>query len=196
MAVEADRQRNEGAAPRSAPTSPLRAPQEPALGPGLRGAATAATVVLLLAGGVLRVVLAILHHGVIWPDETYQMTEAAHRVVFGYGIVPWEFQQGLRSWIGPGFLVPPTALAGVLGLDGMHVVILVKAWVALWATGGAVAPRAGGCRLYALVGLIVYKRPHSARLRGQSTCHGFPWETDRTPCSASLSCDSAGSLWT
>src|SRR5436190_1767625 len=125
MAVEADRQRNEGAAPRSAPTSPLRAPQEPALGPGLRGTATAATVVLLLAGGVLRVVLAILHHGVIWPDETYQMTEAAHRVVFGYGIVPWEFQQGLRSWIGPGFLVPPTALAAGAALAGALLVAAV-----------------------------------------------------------------------
>jgi GPI mannosyltransferase 3 len=155
VAVEADPQRNEGAAPRPAPASLLPARFESALGPGLRGTATAATVVLLLAGGVLRVVLAIVHQGVIYPDETYQMTEAAHRLVFGYGIVPWEFQQGLRSWIGPGFLVPPTALAGVLGLDGLHLMILVKVWVALWTTGGAVAGALGARRLAGpLAGLL------------------------------------------
>jgi hypothetical protein len=39
-----------------------------------------------------------------WPDEIFQTLEQAHRAAFGYGIVPWEFRDGLRSWLFPGFL--------------------------------------------------------------------------------------------
>ena len=38
------------------------------------------------------------------PDEIYQTQEQAHRLVYGYGIVPWEFRDGVRSWILPGLL--------------------------------------------------------------------------------------------
>jgi phosphatidylinositol glycan class B len=104
-----------------------------------------ATTVVLIAGTVIRLRYAMLYQGIIYPDETYQMTEAAHRVVFGYGVIPWEFIQGLRSWAGPGFLLPPTALGARLGLDGVHLMMLVKAWVVLWAglgtAAGAIAAR-------------------------------------------------------
>jgi phosphatidylinositol glycan class B len=39
-----------------------------------------------------------------WPDEIFQSLEQAHRVVFGRGIVPWEFRDGTRSWLFPGVL--------------------------------------------------------------------------------------------
>ena len=42
--------------------------------------------------------------GVFWPDEVHQSLEQAHRLVFGYGFVPWEYQLGARSWILPGLL--------------------------------------------------------------------------------------------
>lgn len=41
-----------------------------------------------------------IHH----PDEIFQSLEQAHRLVFGYGFVPWEFEHAVRSWILPGFL--------------------------------------------------------------------------------------------
>lgn len=45
------------------------------------------------------------------PDEIGQYLEQAHRLVFGQGIVPWEFQVGLRSWLIPLLLVLPMGLA-------------------------------------------------------------------------------------
>ncbi|MEI9987972.1 MAG: hypothetical protein WDN69_35640 [Aliidongia sp.] len=49
------------------------------------------------------------------PDETFQYMEQAHRLVFGTGLVPWEFIAGIRSWLLPGLLVPGVALARALG---------------------------------------------------------------------------------
>jgi GPI mannosyltransferase 3 len=49
------------------------------------------------------------------PDETFQYMEQAHRLVFGTGLVPWEFIVGVRSWLLPGLLVPGVALARALG---------------------------------------------------------------------------------
>jgi len=33
------------------------------------------------------------------PDEIFQSVEQGHRLVFGYGLVPWEFEHGARSWL-------------------------------------------------------------------------------------------------
>jgi phosphatidylinositol glycan class B len=40
----------------------------------------------------------------VWADEIFQTLEQAHRLAFGYGLVPWEFKQGARSWMLPGVL--------------------------------------------------------------------------------------------
>lgn len=45
-----------------------------------------------------------------WPDEVFQTLEQGHRLAFGYGVIPWEFRDGVRSW------VLPAALAGVMRL--------------------------------------------------------------------------------
>jgi phosphatidylinositol glycan class B len=47
-----------------------------------------------------------LHH----PDENFQLLEQAHRIAFGYGVVPWEFRDGIRS------PVLPYVLAGLFRL--------------------------------------------------------------------------------
>jgi GPI mannosyltransferase 3 len=155
VAIEADPQRRRRTAWRPERASFGVAITERHARPSLRRAVTTATVILLVAGGLLRVGAAVTQQGVIYPDETYQMTEAAHRAVFGYGIVPWEFQDGLRSWIGPGFLLPPTALARLLDLDGLHGMIVVKVWVALWATAGVAAGAVSARRLAGpLAGLL------------------------------------------
>lgn len=39
--------------------------------------------------------------GFVHPDSLYQYLEQAHRLVFGYGLVPWEYQDGIRSWFYP-----------------------------------------------------------------------------------------------
>lgn len=69
-------------------------------------------VLLLLALVARLATLAVpsIHH----PDEIYQYLEAAHRIVFGYGIVPWEYRVGMRSWLLPLLLSGPMALGGAL----------------------------------------------------------------------------------
>src|SRR5260370_27322017 len=52
----------------------------------------------------LRLYFAFLSPNIAHPDEIFQNQEQAHRLVYGYGIVPWEFREGVRSWILPGLL--------------------------------------------------------------------------------------------
>ena len=57
-------------------------------------------IVLVLAAAVrLAAIVAFpsLHH----PDENFQLFEQAHRIAFGYGVVPWEFRDGIRSPVLP-----------------------------------------------------------------------------------------------
>jgi phosphatidylinositol glycan class B len=52
----------------------------------------------------LRMAEAIVFPGFEFPDEIYQVLEQAHRLAFGNGIIPWEFDEGVRSYILPGVL--------------------------------------------------------------------------------------------
>jgi hypothetical protein len=67
------------------------------------------------------------HHA----DETIQYLEQAHRIVFGYGVVPWEFRYFIRSWLIPLLLVPPMALGEAIDPGGTLYLILPRAMVAL-----------------------------------------------------------------
>ena len=53
----------------------------------------------------------------LWPDEVYQSLEQSHRLVFGYGIIPWEFRDAVRTWIFPGALAIFMALGASFGHD-------------------------------------------------------------------------------
>jgi hypothetical protein len=46
----------------------------------------------------------VTHSYIVWPDETFQYLEPAHRLVFGSGVITWEFLDGIRSWFLPGIL--------------------------------------------------------------------------------------------
>jgi hypothetical protein len=59
---------------------------------------------VLLLAAIPRVWAAVWDQGLLWPDEIYQSVEQAHRLAFGYGFIPWEFQDGARSWLFPGAL--------------------------------------------------------------------------------------------
>jgi phosphatidylinositol glycan class B len=69
---------------------------------------TAAMAALMLAAFVVRISAAFAYPSINHPDEIFQVSEQAHRVVFGTGLIPWEFAVGTRSWIFPG------AIAGVM----------------------------------------------------------------------------------
>ncbi len=82
---------------------------------------------VLLVAAVPRVWLAVFEHGMIWADEIYQSVEQGHRLAFGYGFVPWEFQHGARSWLFPGVLAGLLKIASWLGADsGIALVTIAK----------------------------------------------------------------------
>src|SRR5471030_3289194 len=59
-------------------------------------------------------------------DELFQFLEAGHRIAFGYGMVPWEFDYGARSWALGYVSALPLAVAGLFG--GGPDVYLPLAW--------------------------------------------------------------------
>lgn len=58
--------------------------------------------VVTVTGLAMRLALALLSDHIHHPDKVFQYLEQGHRLVFGYGYVPWEFRFGTRSWIAPG----------------------------------------------------------------------------------------------
>ncbi|HUK60168.1 MAG TPA: hypothetical protein VLV50_13140 [Stellaceae bacterium] len=66
---------------------------------------------------MLRLVPVLVSPSVVWGDEIFQSTEQAHRLVYGTGLVPWEFELGIRSWLLPGALAALMEAARIFG-DG------------------------------------------------------------------------------
>ncbi|WCJ32280.1 GPI mannosyltransferase 3 [Euphorbia peplus] len=51
------------------------------------------------------------------PDEHWQSLEVAHRVVFGYGHLTWEWKKGIRSYLHPMVFASLFKFLALLGLD-------------------------------------------------------------------------------
>lgn len=79
----------------------------------------------LSMGSVLRLWLATHDDGIFWPDEIYQSLEPAHRLVFGYGLVAWEFRDGARNWAFPGFVALVLKACALVGITDSRSYILV-----------------------------------------------------------------------
>ena len=75
----------------------------------LRRLSPAWTLVPLAAA--VRLAVGFLLPNVIAADEVYQYLGQARRLVFGTGVVPWEFRVGLRNWLIPLLLAGPMRLA-------------------------------------------------------------------------------------
>ena len=78
---------------------------DPDMPPFLKSRWTLAAVCVFAL--MLRMAVAVIFPGYEQADEIYQAWEQAHRIVFGYGIVSWEFAEGVRSYMLPG------AMAGI-----------------------------------------------------------------------------------
>src|SRR6516225_6281661 len=72
---------------------------------------------LALAGLIIRLIFALNSENTHRPDEIYQFLEPAHRLVFGYGFVTWEYRFGARSWLIPFFVSGPLFLCKFLHCD-------------------------------------------------------------------------------
>lgn len=94
----------------------------------------------LLVGFVLRARIVFMDDGINWPDEIYQSFEPAHRLVFGHGMVAWEYLEGARTWATPGFIAVWLWLCRLVGADSpatyIHVVKLVFSLLSVGAAWG------------------------------------------------------------
>ncbi len=73
-------------------------------------------VLLLGVLGLLPAVIAVVQLGRIHPDEVYQVLEPAWFGTHGYGIMAWEWREGLRNWAVPFVAMGMLNVADVLGL--------------------------------------------------------------------------------
>ena len=88
--------------------------------------------VLILGAIVLRLVPTVLSPSLDWGDEVFQVTEPAHRLVFGTGLMAWEFAAGIRSWLLPGFTAAIMEAARLLGGGpGLYLPAISLAFAAL-----------------------------------------------------------------
>lgn len=105
------------------------------------------------------------------PDEVFQYLETAHRLVFGHGVITWEWRHGMRGWLLPLLVSGPMALGGWLDpRGGLYLALPKLVMVAGSLVTVAVAWRLGAriSRLHAQVaGFVaaiwyefVYFAPH------------------------------------
>lgn len=90
---------------------------------------------VVISAFATRFVMARVAVNEIWPDEVFQTIEQAHRLVFGTGIVPWEFRLGIRSWLLPGALAGIMQLSVLLGADTAY-----RTWITAGLCALSVAP--------------------------------------------------------
>jgi hypothetical protein len=72
---------------------------------------------VFLLGLALRIWYAHGNYSIVFPDEFHQSTEQAHRLVYGYGLIPWEYDEGARTWAWPALLAALLQITDLLGLD-------------------------------------------------------------------------------
>ena len=62
-------------------------------------------------------VVAVAQLGRLHPDEVFQTLEPANYRAFGYGILAWEWQAGLRNWAVPGLFAWLLMFAAALEIN-------------------------------------------------------------------------------
>jgi GPI mannosyltransferase 3 len=169
------------AVPPAPPPVPADAPVGPPDREALAEAPSERRLGWVLLWGVLALGAAFRLHGathddgIYWPDEVYQSLEPAHRLVYGYGLVAWEFVEGARNWALPGLVAGVLGLGRLLGLtDPAGYLPWVKGFFALvgtataWATwrlsraaGASTLAASGGAALFALASVPLYFAPRA-----------------------------------
>ena len=100
-------------------------------------AAAGLTLLMLTAIG-LRLVPILIEPSLNWWDEVFQATEPAHRLIYGYGLVPWEFQLGMRSWLLPGIVTGLMEAARLAGDGPAYYLPVIAAGFAVLASAPVV----------------------------------------------------------
>jgi hypothetical protein len=88
-------------------------------------------------------------------DEIFQTVEQAHRLVFGTGLVPWEFVYGTRSWALPGALAGLMVVASVFGDGPDYYIPIIGFALAALGAGSALCAFLWGRRFFGTAGGII-----------------------------------------
>jgi hypothetical protein len=120
-------------------------------------------IAIFLIALILRVEVARHLPSIERPDEIFNTLEPAHHLAFGYGVVVWEWREGVRSWVFPAFLagimratgwMAPgsqgylTAIIIVLSLLSLTTVWFGYAWAKRASGNAAAVIAAGGCAIW------------------------------------------------
>src|SRR5438105_7930092 len=108
-------------------------------------------LVVLMAIGV-RLVPILIEPSLNWWDEVFQATEPAHRLIYGYGLVPWEFQLGMRSWLLPGIVTGLMEAARLAGDGPAYYLPVIAAGFAVLASAPVVCCFLWARRWFGLAG--------------------------------------------
>lgn len=106
-------------------------------------------------GFIIRLALIVSLPAIERPDEIYQNLEPAYRLWTGFGIVPWEWRVGIRSWLFPGALSALMFLSSLLHLPTNAAVPLIWAVLAALSCSVIVAGVSFGWRLYGVAGAVL-----------------------------------------
>lgn len=79
-------------------------------------------IILLLCIG-FRIFNALILRTTFAPDEYWQSLEIAHRLVYGYGYLTWEWAAGLRSYAHPAIFAISYKILQLAGLDTPFIII-------------------------------------------------------------------------
>jgi phosphatidylinositol glycan class B len=104
----------------------------------------------------LRLAFAWRSEHLVHPDEVFQYLEQAHRLVYGYGFIPWEYRFARRNWLLPGTLAGLLEALRLLGFDRPATYIpALKALFAILSVSLVYAANALGRNLFGVrAGLI------------------------------------------
>lgn len=81
---------------------------------------------ILVLGFALRIGTGLSQTHVLFFDETMQYFEQGHRLAFGTGVVPWEYSDGIRSWLLPGLIALAMRTTARFSDDPMLYIGLVR----------------------------------------------------------------------
>jgi len=74
--------------------------------------------IIIFVAFAIRFYFAVSFPNIHYPDELFQYLEQGHRVAFGNGVIPWEYREGTRSWVLPGFIAGLMALSDLFYPSG------------------------------------------------------------------------------
>lgn len=93
------------------------------------------TVLLITILALCLRMTAIFPIGYYHPDEIFQYLEQAHRLAFGYSVLPWEYRYGMRGGLVPVLLAAAMKMGDIMSTQSFLYWVLPHAITALLSLG-------------------------------------------------------------